>query len=101
MNIAITGMKHIYDPNIVFLTNGSDFLQDMRELRSRHHAILCAIAWTQSPDRSKRLLPTLPQLQPLLFITCQSYFASSAARADVDDLIPLLIHTCFQPINLN
>ena len=43
-----------------------DPLQDVRQLRARHDAVLRAVAGAQPADRAERLLAALPQQQPLL-----------------------------------
>src|SRR6202047_72053 len=60
MDIAVAGMKDIANPKLIALAHLRNHVQDVRQTRARHHAVLRRVIGRQPPDRTDRTLAPLP-----------------------------------------
>ena len=61
VNVPVSGVKHIHDPDIVPTGSVLDKVQNLWELCAWNDTVLSAIAWAQPPDGAECLLSTLPE----------------------------------------
>src|SRR4029078_2302309 len=81
MNIPVPSMKDVGNTQLVLLGHGRDSAENIRDFRPRNYSILRTVVWSETSDRAKSTLATLPQSGPLGFVagdtdlTCVVTFA--------------------------
>ena len=101
MDVAVTGVEDVDDPQVVFPADLLDSRQDIGQASARHDAVLRAIAGAQPPDRTEGLLAAFPKLLPLLGRLRQTDLPGSALVANLRDACLLPIESGFEPIDFD
>src|SRR5437868_7042021 len=65
MDVAIAGVEDVANTKLVPLGDALDRPENMRQFRSRHDAVLSAIAGGQASHGPKGLLTAFPEQEPL------------------------------------
>ena len=101
MDVAVAGMGHVDDADLMFLADLGRAANDLRQPRARHHAVLDRIAGTQPAGRADGRLAALPEQLPLLGRGCLQHFPGPEPLAELDDLLLLPIQSRLRPIDFD
>ena len=101
MDVAVAGMEHVHDADVVLLADFADAGQDVRQFRAGDHAVLGAKARAEPADRAERLFAGLPELQPLLGVLGEADFAGAVLAADVGHAVALDVKAGFEAIDFD
>src|SRR5918996_1768840 len=83
MEIAVAGMKHVGDAEIKLFADLADSLHYLRQLASRHHAVLDVIVGRQGPHSTEGAFAPLPKKLAFRLIFSDSDLARAATRANI------------------
>ena len=86
---------------LYFLLISARAANDVRQLRSRHHAVLDRVAGAQPADGAAGHLAALPQHRSLVGRRRLQYIAGAEPLAELDDLFHFLIEPNRQAIDFN
>ena len=101
MNIAIAGVKHVDDADVVLLFGLLDEFKDFGKSGSRHDAVLGTAAGRQSADGSKGLFTTFPEKRAFFLGTRPLDFAGTHLHAQVDDGGCFLFHHAIESVDFD
>src|SRR5260370_42427320 len=101
MDVAIAGVEHVGNAELILGTNPLDRAEDVRQLGAWHDAVLRAITRRQPTHGSKGLLAALPEQESLRITGGAADFARLVLPGDGRDALCVGIETSLQPIDLH
>src|SRR5262245_46411344 len=85
MNVAVAGVKNIRNAQTVLPAALANEPHHLRQLRSRHNAILRDEIRTEPANRAERAFPRLPEISTLLVGFGKSHLARAVLAANLND----------------
>src|SRR6185437_9569899 len=85
MDVAIAGVKNVRNAQVIFFAHRTDELHDLRQLRTRHHAILGKVIRTKPANRAKCPLAAFPEQRAFFVIFRDADFAGPMLFANFND----------------
>ena len=101
MDVAVAGVGHVDDPNVVLLADFGRAADDVRQPGPRHHAVLDRVAGTQPAGGADGHLAALPQQFPLLSRSGLQHLTGAESPAELDDLLLLPIQPDRRPVHFD
>ena len=89
MEIAVTRMENVADQNVMLFTDRVNRLENLRQLGARNHRILDDEVGSKASHGTERLLPPLPELQPLGVVAGDANIAGTASAADAANCLEI------------